>query len=162
MRNQKCVKSLLVSFGPKLVSRFYSTNEKTMSDLDWPEILGRKGPLLPAHRLANQYIKEGKLITVGKVNKVLAFADIKITQSKLDKILSEPRLEFSNLDSGTIRSDYFLQNIGTVRGKIQDQYWSWLNAEVRVKAEIDQDLPKSSLPTNINNPKPYRKRYVIR
>jgi len=119
MRNQKCVKSLLVSFGPKLVSRFYSTNEKTMSDLDWPEILGRKGPLLPAHRLANQYIKEGKLITVGKVNKVLAFADIKITQSKLDKILSEPRLEFSNLDSGTIRSDYFLQNIGTVRGKIQ-------------------------------------------
>lgn len=65
-----------------------------MSDLDWPEILGRKGPLLPAHRLANQYIKEGKLITAGKVNKVLAFADIKITQSKLDKILSEPRLEF--------------------------------------------------------------------
>jgi hypothetical protein len=119
MRNQKCVKSLLVSFGPKLVSRFYSTNEKNMSDLDWPEILGRKGPLLPAHRLANQYIKEGKLITAGKVNKVLAFADIKITQSKLDKILSEPRLEFSNLDSGTIRSDYFLQNIGTVRGKIQ-------------------------------------------
>jgi hypothetical protein len=72
--------------------------------------------------LANQYIREGKLITAGKVNKVLAFADIKITQSKLDKILSEPRLEFSNLDSGTIRSDYFLQNIGTVRGKIQDQY----------------------------------------
>jgi len=81
--------------------------------------LRKKRSQLPAHRLANQYIKKGKLITADEVNKVLAFADIKITQPKLDKILSEPRLEFSILDSDTIRSDYFLQNIGTVRGKIQ-------------------------------------------
>lgn len=104
-----------------LVKNFYSTNAKNKSDLDWPEILGRKGPLLPAYRLANQYINKGKLITTAaEVNKVLAFADIKITQSKLDKILSSrDRLEFSSLDSDTIRSEYFLQNIGTVRGKIQ-------------------------------------------
>jgi group I intron endonuclease len=74
---------------------------------------------LPAHRLANGYIKKGKRITAVEVNKVLAFANIAITQSKLDEILNRTRLEFSNLDSGTTRSDYFLQNIGTVRGKIQ-------------------------------------------
>jgi hypothetical protein len=37
----------------------------------------------------------------------------------LDKILKRPRLEFSNLNVDTIRSDYFLKNIGTVRGNIQ-------------------------------------------
>jgi group I intron endonuclease len=74
---------------------------------------------LSAHRLANGYINKGKRITAVEVNKVLAFANIAITQSKLDEILDRARLEFSNLDSGTTRSDYFLQNIGTVRGKIQ-------------------------------------------
>lgn len=100
--------------------RFYTTNNNTdMSVIDWPEVLGRRGPLLPAHRLASQYIKEGKPITAVEVNKVLAFADINITQPMLKEILNRPRLEFSNLDSNTIKSDYFLQNIGTVRGKIQ-------------------------------------------
>jgi GIY-YIG catalytic domain len=37
----------------------------------------------------------------------------------LDKILKRPRLEFSNLNVDTIRSDYFLKNIGTIRGNIQ-------------------------------------------
>lgn len=101
------------------IKNFYSTSANNKTGIDWPEVIGRRGPLLPANRLANQYINKAKLITAEKVNKVLAFADIKITQSKLDEILSGPRLEFSNLDSDTTRSDYFLQNIGTVRGKIQ-------------------------------------------
>lgn len=37
----------------------------------------------------------------------------------MDKILGIPTLELSNLDCNTIKSDYFLQNIGTVRSKIQ-------------------------------------------
>jgi group I intron endonuclease len=82
-------------------------------------ILGKKGPLEPAHKLAIKYINKGKPITAVEVNKVLAFSDIKITQKMLDKILSMPRLDFSNLDSNTIRSDRFLQSIGTVRGKVQ-------------------------------------------
>lgn len=97
---------------------FYSTNVNVCNN-DWPEILGRRGPLLPAHHIAYKYIKEGKPIKAVDVNKVLAFADIKITQSRLDKILSIPALELSNLDCNTIKSDYFLQNIGTVRSKIQ-------------------------------------------
>jgi hypothetical protein len=69
--------------------------------------------------LANKYIKEGKHITAIEVNKVLAFSGIKITQNILDGILSKPIIKFSNLDSNTIRSNKFLESIGTVRGKIQ-------------------------------------------
>jgi hypothetical protein len=104
----------------KLDSRnFYSTNNSNISRDEWPVILGRKGDLLPAYRIANEYLNKGKHITAVEVNKVLAFSGIKITQDTLDKILSGPRLEFSNLDSDTIRSDNFLQTVGTVRGKIQ-------------------------------------------
>lgn len=47
------------------------------------------------------------------------FINIKINQSILDEILKRPRLELLNLNSNTIKTDYFLKNIGTVRGKIQ-------------------------------------------
>jgi hypothetical protein len=87
--------------------------------LNWSKVLGRTGSLLPAHRLANKYINQNKFITVAEVNKVLAFSNIKISQSILDKILKRSRLEFSNLDSDTIKSSYFLKNIGTVRSKVQ-------------------------------------------
>src|SRR2546427_745305 len=82
-------------------------------------ILGIKGLMRVSNLLANTYIKEGKNITADKVNKVLAFSDIKITQNMLDKILSRPRIKFSNLDSDTIRSPKFLESIGTIRGKLQ-------------------------------------------
>jgi GIY-YIG catalytic domain len=94
---------------------YYSTNTK----IDWSKVLGRTGSLLPAHRLASKYIKQGKPITTVEVNKVIAFSNIKISQSRLDKILKRSRLEFSNLDFDTIKSDYFFNNIGTVRGKVQ-------------------------------------------
>lgn len=87
--------------------------------MDWSKVLGRSGSLLPAHRLANKYINQNKFITATEVNKVLAFSNIKISQSMLDKILKRSRLEFSDLDSDTIKSSYFLKNIGTVRSKVQ-------------------------------------------
>jgi len=76
---------------------YYSTSANNVR-IDWPEVLGRRGPLLPAHRLANQFIKEGKPITAAEVNKVLAFAGISITQPELDIILS-PSKVYSNPDS---------------------------------------------------------------
>lgn len=87
--------------------------------INWSLVLGKKGPLIISYLLANKYIKEGKYITATEVNKVLAFSGIKITQNIFDEILSEPRIKFSNLDSNTIRSNKFLESIGTVRGKIQ-------------------------------------------
>jgi len=68
------------------------------------------------NRLANEYISKGEIITAFKVNKILSFASIKITQYRLDKILTGPRLNMTNLSSNTTKSSYF---IGTVRGNIQ-------------------------------------------
>lgn len=99
--------------------KFYSTSFTSKGCVNWPEILGKRGPLLPAHHIAYSYIKKGKPIRAVDVNRVLSFADIKITQPRLDEILRTSALELSNLDCNTIKSDYFLQNIGTVRSKIQ-------------------------------------------
>nr|QDG01231.1 GIY-YIG endonuclease [Scytalidium sp.] len=99
-------------------------NQKLITKLNrpmssWPSILGREGPISNAYRLATQYVNEGKPITAVEVNKVLAFSGISISQDMLNEILSRPRLNFPNLDSSTIKTDKFLQTIGTVRGKIQ-------------------------------------------
>jgi len=67
-----------------------------------------------AYRLAIQYINESRPITAVEVNKVLAFSGISISQDMLNKILSRPRLDFSDLDSSTIKTEKFLQTIGTV------------------------------------------------
>jgi len=72
---------------------------------------------MSAYKLANMYINSGEIITANEVNSVLAFSGISITQNMLDTILSRSRLEFSNLDSEIVRSDLFMQSIGTVRGK---------------------------------------------
>ena len=72
-----------------------------------------------AYRLAIQYINESRPITATEVNKVLALSGISISQDMLNKILSRPRLDFSDLDSSTIKTEKFLQTIGTVRGKVQ-------------------------------------------
>ena len=99
-------------------------NQKSITKLNrcfssWPSILGRDGPMSNAYRLAIQYINESRPITAVEVNKVLAFSGISISQDMLNKILSRPRLDFSDLDSNTIKTEKFLQTIGTVRGKVQ-------------------------------------------
>jgi hypothetical protein len=89
--------NILAIFGGSRFKNFYSTSANNKSNIDWPEVLGRRGPLLSAHRLANQYINKTKPITAVEVNKVLAFANIEITQSKLDEILI-PVAVYSNSD----------------------------------------------------------------
>lgn len=86
---------------------------------NWVSVLGRTGSTLQAHRLAKKCMKQGEPITAKDVNKVLAFANIKINQATLDEILKRPRLVFENLDSNTVKSDYFIKNIGKVRSKIK-------------------------------------------
>jgi len=83
-------------------------NNKLFSS--WPLILGRDGPTSNAYRLAIQYINENRHITATEVNKVLAFSGISISQDMLDEILSRPRLDFSNLDSNTIKKRKILTN----------------------------------------------------
>ena len=66
---------------------YYTTNTKNLS-LDWPKILGRTGSLLPAHRLANKFIKQDKPITAAKENNYSIV--------EINKILDKDRLEIQN------------------------------------------------------------------
>jgi hypothetical protein len=70
---------------------------------------------LAAEKLADSC----KPITAKDINKFLCFAGIRITQAKLELMLKIPRLEFNNLNRDTIKSKYYIENIGTYRGKIQ-------------------------------------------
>lgn len=80
---------------------------------------------MSAYKLANTYINSGEIITANEVNNVLAFSGFSITQNMLDTLLNRSRLEFSNLDPGIVRSDLFIQSIGTVRGKAIPGVYMW-------------------------------------
>ena len=72
-----------------------------------------------AYNLAIGYIKEGKPITAIEVNKVLSFSNIKIDQETLNKVLAQPRLEFTDLNIDTVKTDKFVKTIGTIRSNVQ-------------------------------------------
>lgn len=85
---------------------------------DWPLIKqSRTGIKDSPYTLAMKYIKAGYIITVLEVNNVLAFLDVVISQDTLDEILSYPRLKFQDLSENTIKTEKFLNTIGTVRNE---------------------------------------------
>ena len=75
--------------------------------------------ILPSHRIAFKILKENRPITHKDVNKVLSFSGIKINKLELDKMIRKSRLHFNDLNSETIKSEHFIKNVGTYRGKIQ-------------------------------------------
>lgn len=115
------LKRIKIFFIPKF---FYS---QSVNKKDWPLIYNKldNNKQMSAYQLANSYIKSGKLITATEVNNVLASFELNITQETLDNILNSSRLNFSNLDANTIKSDSFIQNIGTVRGKKVPGVYIW-------------------------------------
>jgi len=64
----------------------------------WATILGRKGPNLYAHQLADTQIKSGKAITLGVLNEILAYSNILVSEDTLNSLVTMPRFVFTNLD----------------------------------------------------------------
>ena len=60
--------------------------------------MGRKGPNLYAHQLADSQIKSGKAITVGVLNEILAYSNILVSEDTLNSLINMPRFVFTNLD----------------------------------------------------------------
>lgn len=100
---------------------YFSTGNNLKVEKNWPLIFNRKseivGDSLSPYHLAIKYLKGVKPITAAKVNSVLAFSGISITQTLLDKFLSYPRLVFTNLSLHTLKSAEFLKYIGTIRNE---------------------------------------------
>lgn len=77
----------------------------------------RTGDYNSPYTLAMKYINNSYLITAIEVNNVLSFLDVVISQDTLDTILSKPRLEFNDLNVNTIKTENFLNTIGTIRNE---------------------------------------------
>lgn len=100
---------------------YFSTKNNLKVERNWPLIYNKKreivGDSLSPYQLAMKHLKGVKPITAEAVNSVLAFSDISITQTLLDKVLSSPRLVFTNLSLYTLKSPDFLEQIGTIRNE---------------------------------------------
>ena len=96
--------------------RFHSCS--VWSNKDWSLIKqSRTGINNSPYTLAMKYIKESYIITALEVNNVLAFLNLVISQDTLDFNVNKPRLKFENLNVNTIKTDKFLNNIGTIRNE---------------------------------------------
>lgn len=76
------------------------TDLKLKNNNSWggAAILGRLGPNLYAHQLADSQIKSGKAITVGVLNEILAYSNILVSEDTLNSLINMPRFVFTNLD----------------------------------------------------------------
>lgn len=106
---------------PSSKNNYYHTTINLKGEKNWPLIMNKKSRVadnLPgSYKLAMEYLKGVKPITAVEVNNVLAFANISITQTLLDKVLNLPRLVFTNLSLDTLKSPKFLEQIGTIRNE---------------------------------------------
>lgn len=106
---------------PSIWKNSFLTTVNLKIKKDWPLIFNKKsemvGDSLSPYQLAMKYLKGVKPITALEVNSVLAFSGINITQTLLDKILSSPKLVFTNLSLYTLKSPEFLEHIGTIRNE---------------------------------------------
>lgn len=98
----------------------FHTTVNLNAERNWPLIFNKSEIVRGSHspyQLAMKYLKDVKPITAVEVNSVLAFLGVSITQTLLDKILSSPRLIFTNLSQHTLNSSEFLKHIGTIRNE---------------------------------------------
>lgn len=90
----------------------------SLKDNSWSTILGRKGPNIYAHQLANTQIKSGKAVTLGVLNEILAYSNILVGEDTLNSLVTMPRFVFTNLDKPETR--YLIQGkLGLPHSKTQ-------------------------------------------
>jgi len=63
-------------------------------------------------------MKKGN-ISAKDINRVFTFCKVKITDQMLKNMLAIDRLVFNDLSKYTIKSQEYIQNIGTYRGNIK-------------------------------------------
>lgn len=87
----------------------HATDLKLKNNNSWAAILGRKGPNLYAHQLADIQIKSGKAISLGVLNDILAYSNVLVSEDTLNSLINMARFVFTNLDK--IETRRLIQNI---------------------------------------------------
>ena len=109
-----------ISFNFTNISNFSSNNNSNtkIDKENWKIILGRKGPIEYAHKLANEQIQSKKPVTFKVINEILAYCNISITEDILNSLIKAPSIIIKNLDTNETKK-ILKDNIGLPSSKIQ-------------------------------------------
>ena len=105
------------------LTKFYnfSSNSNSNTKIDkenWKIILGRKGPIEYAHKLANEQIQSHKPVSFKVINEILAYCNISITEDILNSLIKAPSINIKKLDTNETNK-ILKDNIGLPSSKIQ-------------------------------------------
>jgi hypothetical protein len=98
----------------------FSSNSNSNTKIEkenWKIILGRKGPIVYVHKLANEQIKSQKPVTFKVINDILAYCNISITEDILNSLINAPSIIIKNLS--LYPKKILKDNIGLPSSKIQ-------------------------------------------
>jgi hypothetical protein len=92
-------------------------NNKPKLDNRWKEILGRTGPNKHAHVIAVEQINSGETVTADKINEILAYCNIKITEQELKSLINTTGFTLTNLNQKSITKDILKDKLGLPNSK---------------------------------------------
>lgn len=112
-------KSFIENEMDKTISKLSSSEYKN-KNLDWGEILGRKGDNIYLHQLAQAQLSSGKVVTLKVLNNILAFSGMLVNEDTFNSLINMARLTFKDLDKLETRR-LIDDTIGLPHGKIQQR-----------------------------------------
>lgn len=92
-------------------------NNKPKYDNKWKQILGRTGPNKHSHVLAFEQLNNGKTLTAKKINEILAYCNITITDEKLKDLLNTPSFVLTDLNKKSITKEILKEKLGLPNSK---------------------------------------------
>ena len=92
-------------------------NDKPKLDNRWKEILGRSGPNKHAHVIAVEQINSGGIVTAEKINEILAYCNIKITEQELKSLIDTASFTLTNLNQKSITKNVLKDKLGLPNSK---------------------------------------------
>ena len=94
-----------------------SPDKKSKFDNKWKNILGRIGPNRHSHVIAFEQLNSGKPVTASKINEILAYCNITISDEKLKYLLNTPSFLLVDLNKKNVIRQILKDELGTPYGK---------------------------------------------
>lgn len=92
-------------------------SEKSKFDNKWKNILGRTGPNRHSHVIAFEQLNSGKPVIASKINEILAYCNITISDAKLKYLLNTPSFLLMNLNKKNVIRQILKDKLGIPYGK---------------------------------------------
>ena len=92
-------------------------NKEPKFDNKWKKILGRTGTNKHAHVIAFEQLNSGKPVNSSKINEILAYCDLSVTDEKLNVLLNTHSFTLTDLNHKTITKKIIKDKLGPVNGK---------------------------------------------